>query len=172
MILESIRITADALADATIGVNAQLDSLSRDPGDPEPTHIVKVKDVTRDEDAAKETMGLDWPILVVTADLPAQAEGEVGTIYRDAASVPVRILYVTGDADAAQAVREGLYVTRAIVKTIRELMRNENRSMATRNGIVVMATNSVTWGQLIQELPEGMITAQVVADYQVRDTQP
>jgi len=176
MILECIRMVADALGHSERGVNAELGGIARDYEDAMPPSIVRILDSTRDDEAVadltEDVFIPDWPVLVVSSDTPALFDGEVRTWNRDSDSVQVSIRYITDSADAAINSAHTLYTLRAILSSLREWLRNENAAYQTRNGVNIMYCSGLTWGEVREVTAHGIITGLVVADFAVRDTTP
>lgn len=168
MILEGIRITADALADDVIGVNARIDKLKQDDGDPKPPDVLKVWDTTRHPQAVTGQVGPE-PCLIVSQERPVVVDGERGTIYRDADDLAIAIRYATGKADVAVAMRDGLYTLRAILESIEELAKNENVAKRTRNSVCLDVIQRLVYGQLLEEMTDGRVTAAVIVGWHARD---
>lgn len=155
MIVEVLRIVADALDDDEIGVNVELGTLPYDDEDDSdrPPAIEAVLDPTRDEYAAAGEIGPTWPVLVVTQDGPVEVEPERGAKLRDH-TVPVAIRYATGDANLARATRHGLYTLRALLRSLETLSDNEHVDRRKRNKVTLRKFTRVTWGQLFEKVDE------------------
>ncbi len=175
MIVETIDLFAEALESGTYGVNAQLDTLERETGDPSPARIKAVLSSLRSDDVARGEAGPHWPVLVLTVEEPAEAEGEVATVYRDARRFPVTVRYVSREPDTAQGVRDGLYTMRAILRTLAKWSQDDpDGATRKRRGIVVVSTNSVLFGEAREDpaADGAAVTAKLVADLYVRDCIP
>lgn len=171
MILETIRTWARGLGHAGAGVNAKLAAQGTDGDDPVPPLVKRILDTTQDAEAWDSEGGLDWPIIIVSADQPGRFVGEVSQVWRDG-EITVAARYVTGDADADHAARDGLYTCRAIVAATREWLKNERQADRTLNGVTVVAAREIVWG-LVEPDPElGNVVAAVEARFSVRDTLP
>lgn len=172
MILEATRIISEALSDSTIGVNAQLASLPKDAADSTPPRIIAVLDPTTNDDAAAGKAGLDFPVLLVTVGPIRDMEGEVATVKRGA-KLSVLVSYITHDYDKAQAVTNALYTLRAVQRTIRELMRNENISRRQRNNICLVACLGMEAESVKAAVGDGVFaTGIMVLELQLRDLAP
>lgn len=172
MVLNGLRITTDWFGDATRGVNAQIDRLPLDGNDPRPKHIRKILDVTKDPGVLSGDFGRTFPALVGAPEDPAVMKGEINQVYRDGESMSFSWLYVSGDADRAQAVRDGLYTCRAMEQSIAHLMDVGNVASRTRNGIILQSCIAITYGTVIEEAAEGWITAAFTAEFQPRNITP
>lgn len=152
MHLEVIRMIVDALTDSTTGVQKQLDTVPKDPEDVSITITAPVKylDPTRDDQTALTGSQLDFPILLVSADEPAEADGDTHTInvhHRQADAMPIAIRMINREADSAAAVRDALYCERAVVRAIRQwLILPNDDAKRKRNGISVISCPSLRYG--------------------------
>jgi hypothetical protein len=171
MLLETIRMVADALANNTIGVNAQLATLTVDAGDALPASIVTVADETRNGQVAVGRYPTTLPCLTVTLNGQVELDGEVVSSYRDA-EVSILIRFVTQDADTAQGNTNAYYTLRAVVKALREFNRNTNESLRSRNGIHVLECKSLTHVQLFENIDDAYVTGGIEVTFHVRDTTP
>lgn len=175
MILEVIRMVRDQLASESSGINAQLANLPMDDGDPIPPPVVRVIDPSRaDEAATTDAIRdiADWPVVIVDVNTPAEFAGEVGSIYRDGV-VTVEIVYITASADTARYVTDTLYTLRAIVRSLRVLLLNENQqTLALRNDVHIWVAESITYGRVDEKLEMGVVTGMVVLIAKVRDSDP
>lgn len=167
MILEAIRSLTDFLKDPTYGINAELSALTLEDGDPAPPSIAAVLDPTRNliEGA------LDWPILTVTQDGGAEADGEVSTVKRDA-TVSLVIRYVTADPDPERTVTDTLLTLRALSRALRTYLDNTHIADRTRNGVCVLTCRRMAYGPVEEEAQGGVTTGAMLLDFLVRDEQP
>ena len=168
MILETLRMVRDGLEHAGTGVNAVLSTLPIDPGDTKPRRIERIVCAADTRDVAQLKVH-DDPYIAVMQSGPAQMQGEVGQVTRDSDSLPVSVLYVT-KRQGDEVVEESLYVIRAVVKAIRELMRSSREADRLRNGICILSTRHIVAGPTDEELGTGRIRAEVALDLAVRDT--
>lgn len=177
MIVESVKIVADALADGTIGVNAQLKRLERhlyadhEPP-PEVATIVTVHD---DDRAAEEKDPVDWPALVVSVGQPWDYEGypRSGAIHGENGGVG--ILYYTRAADRGKALRDGALTMRAVVWSLIDLFnpsRSGSESDRHENGIQLTALVDHRVGQSSAQLEKGAITATLETRFEARELLP
>lgn len=172
MILEAVRIVAEALDDGTFGVNAKLPDVPRDQGDPEPTPIRRVLDITNDDEVAHGRLPDDWPVLIVSPEGPTEMDGEVQHAHRDGEGAGVGIRYATGSEDLAAAQRDSLYTQRAIRRTLADLMESSRLSTRTRNDVVVRAITRLLEEPMRDETSQGVITAGTLVEFQIRDQKP
>lgn len=181
MHLEVIRMLVDALSDDTTGVNQQLETLPRDTADGnlEISPIVKFLDPTSDDPAALRSSQLDFPVIVVTADEPALADGMVHTLnvhHRQVDSMPISIRYITRNADSAASVAKALYTLRAIVKALRQWLQIDgNDPRRKRNDIGVVGCEQIRYGpvdEVVDEKDGITVLAAVRLELTVRDYAP
>lgn len=173
MLLEAVRIWADALEDASYGVNAQLSGVERDTGDPQPPDVKWVRDVTRDTGAVEGRLGSDWPGIIVGPDgTPATAEGQVTTEKRDARDVAVVAEWVSGKSDLGQAIRDGSYTLRAIQRTLDDLFETANESDRSRNNIRMLNAQELTFAEIIIDDETGRVVLPTTIRFHMRDDNP
>lgn len=172
MILECVRVVAEALADSEFGVNVHLPDVPRDAGDPDPTPVKRVLDITNDDEVAHGRLPDDWPVLIVSPEGPTEMDGEVQHAHRDGEGAGVGIRYATGDEDLAAAQRDALYTQRAIRRVLGDLMDTSRLPIRTRNGIVVRAVTRLLEEPLRDETSQGVITAGTLVEFLVRDQKP
>jgi hypothetical protein len=172
---EVIRMVADALAHATIGVNAKLPGVPRDAGDPQPP-LVTIADATRARWVARRAVVSGTravlPALAVSIYRPAEVDGEIETTDRDG-TFDVMVEHIVENADSELATQHGGYVMRAVLCTLDWFHKNENVDMRTRNGVVL----SVCTRRFIQPVwapweSGPVVTTALIATYQVRDLTP
>ena len=172
MVLNGLRILVSALADPEIGVNYQIDRIPLDGADPRPRRIRRILDVTRDPDVLRGDPGATFPVLIIAPDEPVVLLGEINQNRRDGESISFSVTYVSGDADLAQGVREGLYVCRAIEQTIAALMDTGEQERRTRNGVYLQYCVSITYGTVVEKIGEGVVTAAFTVEFQPRNLTP
>lgn len=173
MLLEAVRIWADALDDTGYGVNAKLADIELDGSDPRPPNIRWVKDVSRDRGAIEGRLPSDWPGLVVgPAGTPARAEGQVSTDKRDARDVAVTAEWVSGKPDLADALREGMYTLRAIQRTLDDLFESAQDADRNRNNIKLLNADEVEFGEIIIDDDTGRIVLPTTVRFYMRDESP
>lgn len=171
MLNEIVRMTVDALTHSTEGVNAQLSSLPLDAGDSQPPDVMRIMDETADDEVVRRETVPDWPVLQVFGEGVAEMEGQASQDHHDADAASVAILYVTDDADSAEAVEEANYTQRAIYRALESLMgRAADRK---RNKIQLTRLARRGYEATRMEIGEGTTTAFVTAFmrvvWQVRD---
>lgn len=184
MRLELVRLTAAWLKDPTYGVNAKIPGVERDAGDAQPPDIAAWTpeggpatiavfneadhDFVKDKQAPPAS-----PALYVMGEGEIEMIGEVMTIQRRTTrDVPIVIRYVTDKSDKAVAGRDGEYTGRAILRSLRELNRNENFAARTRNNICVEKMESVSYVPHVEAVGSMRSQGAVVAFYRVIDAAP
>lgn len=167
---------AAALADETTGVNAQLDTVPRDAGDPRPPDVVGVLDQTLDDLASRDPEGVvDWPVIIVRWVDLGDLEGTSPTGHRDALTAVVAAGYVTRKADTAAALRDAGYTLRAMQRALRALdLKDPNTAQERlRNGISLRAKRSLAVPGPLTVLENGVgVVAALHITCEVRDTEP
>jgi hypothetical protein len=172
------------LKDPTNGVNAKIPGVERDAGDVVPPDIAAWTpeggpasvavfneadhDFVREKNAPPAS-----PALYVMGEGEIEMIGEVMTIQRRTTrDVPVVIRYISDKSDKAEQARDGEYTGRAIVRSLRELMRNANFAARTRNNICVEVMQSVSYVPHVEAIGSHRSTGGVVAMYRVIDAAP
>jgi hypothetical protein len=119
MVKETIRMVADAITNETYGVNVFLSGSGAPP-------IASVGDETRDDEVAMGNPSKPYPSLSVGLGEPLQLEGEVMTAYRDGIDLSIQIAYMGRDVKIAQGNTDMWDTMRALQKTLRQWLLNEN----------------------------------------------
>lgn len=174
--LETVRLTADWLAgtlkdaaNADQGVNAKIAGVPRDAGDLQPAAITVI-DETRDNAAAlRQAKGK--AILAVNLAQPIDQQPFVQTIYRDM-DVPLRLALALEDVETKNAIREASYLARAIVRSLRQMSRNENDQRRVRNGVHLLQLVSLDLVPASEKLGDRDVTFAIRPTWKVRDDQP
>lgn len=173
MILESIRIIADALEDSTYGVNAQLPSLDIDSGDTVPENIKTFADETRDILVALDRVAEPLPSINVFLGGPIDAEPEVLTTTRDA-DVPITIRIALSNDQAQNGTRDIYYYMRAVEKCLRDLGSNANAADRSRNNVQYNEYTDWRIQRRFVKIDDanGAVTLQIDFTARVRDINP
>src|SRR5256885_2176832 len=147
MHLEVIRTGKDWLAGTLLdyqsvdqGVNAHFAGVPRDAGDAVPENVVLFADVTRDDAVAGQAIPVNVPAIYVSAATPADVDGEVkpGPVgVRDARNLGLVIRYYRRDANKALAFQATSYTLRAVIKSLKQLVRAENFIVHQRNSVAI-----------------------------------
>lgn len=184
MRLELLRISADWMKHATLGVNAKIPGVPRDAGDAEPPAIAAW---TPDGGAATIAVfnqaDHDWvfekkappavPALYIACEMPLEVIGEVfSTQRRTIRDVTILILYITEKSDKAIALRDGEYTLRAAVRSWRELMRNDNAAARTRNNICIEITSTVQYVPVTEAVGSHRLAGALVLSVRAIDAAP
>jgi hypothetical protein len=174
MELNTVRIVADWLADATYGVAALLPTTPRDGGDPVPSLAGGIADSTRDGWVARQFVpregGPTRPALAVFAR-PTTLDGEVHTNHRDG-TIEIVIAYVGSESDTAAGNAAALYVRRTVLRSLAVLNSNAQAASRLRNNVAVFACDTLKLGALQDQWGDTLITDAVVATFTVRDLAP
>lgn len=174
MQLEAQRIVASWLADATDGVNAKLAVLSYDGTDTQPADLATITAACDNPNAAFGRLdGLALPAVIVAArdiehrdpEIPQPTSGVDGVV-----TLLIRYGERTGDPD--KALRNGAYVTKAILASLRELHANENAASRTRNGIQLWSCEGLREPGVYEETNDAWLISAVEVRYHARDLYP
>lgn len=173
MLLEPIRIVADWLADATYGVNALRLTVPVDAGDSQPG-AVTIGDATRDGHVARgrlpDPVGTT-NLIAVDATGGVTFDGGVLTTVRDG-TVPVVVRIGTPNEATEDGTRDGLYLARVVVQSLKVLAEAGHVDDRTRNGVVLLDMPTLTMQPLFQPMEDQTVTAAVLATFKVRDLTP
>lgn len=175
MEIEVIRMVADALADATIGVNAKLPGVPRDGGDAVPPNVV-IADATRDNWVARRAVALGdlnivLPAIAVSIFRPAEVDGEIETTDRQGV-FDVLLEYIVRKSNTKLATQHGAYTMRTVLCVLDWFNKNENAALRTRNNVALTVCTRRFIQPLWAEREDAVVTAAIVATYQVRDLTP
>lgn len=173
MIIETIRVVKDALADGTIGINAQLTTLDLDAGDSTPTDIATVTDETVNFEAALNRPSEPTPSVNVALNADVDLDGEVMTTFRDG-EVELAIRVAVIEDQVHNGVRDIYYYIRAIEKCLRDLASNANAAVRLRNNVQVREILDMTHRPIFREIEDSgtTLTGQLVITWLVRDISP
>lgn len=169
---ELTRIVADAMANGTYGVNAQLPNVPKDAGDPVPPDVVEVVDDTRHDLRQRQRAASAWPVLAVYQPEAGEVDGEVSQSQRRSDSFPVLVEYQALEAHTAAVGRDASYTLRAILRTLDRLQADE--TARTRNQVQLEVITVMRAGppDVIQEVRQPQVAAAVLLDCQLRDFAP
>lgn len=168
MIVETVRIVADALADDATGVNARLAALAVDAGDTVPL-VARVLDAVSDDAVAAAEQVADWPVLMVAPGGQFEVEGATPSGQRRARQgLPISVAYASGDTgDPAERLRNAEYTIRAVTHVVTNMGQKE------RNGVWVLGVVLYTLNPLPTITVAGsVVDIEVIANLEVRDTVP
>lgn len=169
MILEAARIVSDWLQHPTYGVNAMLALVPKD-GAESPPPVVTFEDEVSDPRAAVGRPGPLWPALQIDVLGVDVVENQVVADQGDGSGV-VRIRYVTANAKAHDAKRDGSYTIRAVAWSLRKLNQLAHEGSRTRNQIRLLPARqgAITVRPFYEELEDTVVTAVCLAPYDFRD---
>ena len=180
MHLEAVKLIANALADASIGVNVVLDKIPRT--DERRPANVQVYDecragwVSRLELGEEPPEGVQLPALIVVLGgpiaWPYKGKPTFDASAVIAAPVTVSVHYLTREADTAIAVTDALLTLRAVRGTLQMLSQGELKSMREMNH--VRLDTPVDWQQtrLFNEIGDTTLAGAVLTTWQARETLP
>lgn len=172
MILETVRIIADWLGDATYGVNAVRLTVPKDAGVAD-FPAVTILDSTRSGLVARggvpNLASSQFPALLVSpSDQPIEQTGAVIRPWPPDATITVLIRYATQDLDTARAERDASQTIRAVWRAIGScITTNPNR---VRAGVQLIGIRSVQAATLYESTEDATITGGVLVTCHVRDT--
>jgi hypothetical protein len=172
MILETLRIVTDWMNHPVHGLNAQLPGIARDAGDPQPPLVLTIVDPTRDKRCAKFDTPVNLPAVYVHLDGPVTGQGEIPTVFRDFDSASLGIRYLVRNPDTEEAARDTLYTLRAIVRSLRELLKDANADSRNRNGVYIQTATRLDYGPWQEAVGDATATGVVVFTLNVRDKTP
>ncbi|MCC7132481.1 MAG: hypothetical protein IT352_07550 [Gemmatimonadales bacterium] len=162
MIGDLVRIVADWLEDGTHGVGAMLANVPRDVGDALPATPTVIEETANPRLGRGRLPETTMPYLAVTAEAVTAIDAEVVTDdgYFSAA---VRIQYVGKDDDAAGVKRDGGYTLRAVVWSLRRLMRQDAGAAGRqRNSIALVRLGPITVEPWQEDLNDGTVIGGLV----------
>ena len=176
MLLESVRMVAAWLEDATWGVNALLATQGRDGSDTLPPNVTVLEETTseraalgRPSDEQDETDETPVPVLSVFAYGGDDASAATVTPVGDG-SAKVVVRYEARNASAALGRRDAYYTLRAVVRSLRALsLEGDEATDRTRNDVVLIALNDLRIEAADAALIDAGIYGQVVAGWDARD---
>lgn len=172
MILETERMVTDWLKNTSYGVAPKLLAIPVDAADVRPRAVQFIGCASEDERVLKQTDPPKFPALYVSSDGPLAVDGEVGTIFRDGDALTIAIRYITKNYDSVEGVQDTLYTLRAVVRSLRDLLRNENAAARVRNSVLLIACTKMTYGRWEESYGSATVTGAVTATFKVRDTAP
>ena len=177
MKLEAMRCIRDGLADATNGINAKLAALTLDGADTRPANPTRAFDVD-DAWVARRSLNAEdtsvtLPALAVFQFEPLQVgNAEILTVVRDA-SVRVAFAYLLKKQDSDEAVRDGLYFNRALLRWFAWFMSNDQTSaFRTKNGIIIRTVTDIVQPDVVEDWGAAVCTAVTFGTFHLRETSP
>lgn len=171
MILQTIRVSADALRHDRGGVAAQLAAISRDPlyADADVPAVRKVLDPTTHRGVARGVLPDEGALLIVTMSELATLQPSQAQNRRDG-RIPVTVWYASKDPDAERATAATLYTLQAVVECFNWLNLPAQEPERRRGRIIVSHALDLT-ANPIEPIALGpqMIRGRVVVTWKVRD---
>lgn len=179
MELETCRAIATALADPTIGMNAQIATLVMDQGGDQRPSNVGIYNYFDDDWVAKRVLNIDearagnivLPCVAVYLDRPPTYDPEVQTFYRDGV-FPVAVSWFSISSDEVMKRRQASMINRAVLRVFTQFNSNANTAMRFRNNVNLFVAKSIdqytpneAWGEII-------LAAQTLITYRVREHLP
>lgn len=183
MRLEAQRIIGDWLKHASYGINQYIPTVPRDGGDPQPPLIATWN--TTDLAIFNETEHV-WvaerkdppavPCIYIMVEGPVEVEGEAtpdGQIRTTTSPLTVVARYITANTDTVVAMRDAEYTLRALVRSLRELMKNANRASRVRNSIALEASlDPLVYFPVVEAVGQFRVTGAVGMNIEARDASP
>lgn len=177
MHLEAVRIVADALADATIGVSAIVASVPRDAGDAAPPAIAGIYDDSRTGWVARGELppSTALPALVVTLASPQLQYAGAPLPTRDArhqreTEITVGVHLLLRDTDTQAATEAALYLLRAIRGVVDVLAQPAHAARRTRNGVRLEQLTDLTQVRLWEPVQDTVLAGVVLATWRARES--
>lgn len=178
MILETVRIIAGALADATIGVNALRSLAPLDTG-VTAAPVVTVFNSTTDGRVARggvpNLLPTEFPALLVTpADTPVDQQTPGVKPFPPDATITVLVRYVTRAVDTAAAERDTSQTLRAVWRSMGLLMQPAQSALRTITvsavpSVSLVSIRSLQAATLYESDADTIITGGVLVTCHVRD---
>ena len=167
---EIIRMVADWLDDGTHGVNAQLDLVPRDVGDPQPADVA-VLDETRDNRPARGRVPDG------AGDLPALTVGLRGLTHLTEnvtddglLQAEVVIQYAAKNIDGYVARRDGYTVLRAAAWSLRLLRRADvGHADRTRNSPTLITVEPIRLEPFFERIDDTLVVGTLTVPITARD---
>lgn len=169
MILDTVRMVADWLNDATYGVNAVLAAVDLDGTDSAPAGTYTIQDETRDDDAAINRDGTPPLIRVTSGDLRS-LDGQSATYTHDA-DISTEITIVRDATSPAAVVRDCYYTARAVAKSVESLFGTSATAATARvrNGVQAYAITNLSTAAIRVDEGDRPATLTVFLTVRVRD---
>lgn len=175
MILETVRIIADWLADGAFGVNAVRTSVPKDTGVAD-FPAVTVLDSTRDGRVARGGVPnlepSNFPVLLVTpADQPVDQASPAVKPFPTDATVTVLVRYATNKVDTAEAERDTSQTLKAVWWQIPQLDLTAAGNTAkdrTTTRVQLMYIQSLQMATLYESAADTTVTGGVLVTCRVR----
>jgi hypothetical protein len=171
VIVETVRIIADWMADATYGVNAVRDAVPRDTG-VRVAPAVAVLDSTRDGRVTRGGVpqGITGPALLVSpADQPLEQANPAVRPFPPDASLTVLVRFVTANLDSAEAERDASQTIKAVWWQVPQLLlTSAGEAARTRAGVQLYAISNMQAVTLYESDADTIVTGGVLIACRVR----
>ena len=172
-------MTAKALGDGTLGVNAQIAALTLDSTvagvpDTRPPDVVSVKNQADHNVTVDESAGDDqYPLIVVCITDKWRGPGMVWTSVQDF-SGDVDVVYVTRGGSAAKNFIDTDYTLRAMKKAIHAylLTPSTRDANARRNSIAIKNSPDISYGHAEGSFMGGQVSGLLKLTFDARDLNP
>lgn len=179
MLAPVIRMTAKALGDATLGVNAQLLALSLDSTvagvtDTRPTPILSIKNQADHNIEVREADNeSQFPLIVVCVKDDWAGPGQVWTSVQDASGT-VSCVLVTRGGEAAKNFLNTDYYLRAMKKAVHAylLTPSTRDTNGRRNNVALKVSPTMTYGHAAGSFMGGEVAGVLKINYDIRDLLP
>lgn len=178
MIAEVIRMTAIALADATLGVNAQIAALALDATaagvtDARPPNVVSILNQADHNIEVREAQDENqYPLIIVGVNAPFLGPGQVWTSIQDTEGA-VSCVYITRGGSAAANFLNTDYTLRAMKKAIHAYLTSVGRDIQRkRNSIAISNAKTMELTHAGGQAAGGEVAGVLKITYTVRDQTP
>ena len=173
MILETVRMIAAALDDATIGVNATRASVPTATGVSAPPAVTVLDSTTDGRVGRGGVPSLDpseYPALLVSpADQPVDQQTPGARPWPPDATVTVLVRYVTSNTDTAAAERDTSQTIRAVWRCMGQLMLPAGVALRTVAQVSLVSIRSMQAATLYESSEDTIVTGGVLVTCHVRD---
>jgi hypothetical protein len=173
MILETVRIVADWLANGTFGVNAVRTSVPKDTGVTD-FPAVQIFDSTRDGRIGRggipQMLPTELPALLVTpADSPLEQTNPASRPFPPDATVTVLVRYVTRGLDTALAERHTSQTIKAVWWQLPQLMlTSAGETARTRAQVQLYGITNMQAATLYEAAEDTTVSGGVLVTCRVR----
>ena len=171
MILETVRILADWVDDATYGVNVHLATVPRETGVTLPSNV-DVRDETRDPQCARDQIpdDLTGNGLLVSAYEGADQTNPANRPWPPDASVTVLMRFATTNKDTDTAACDSSVTLRALWKCLGQLMTTSAGETArTRQSVQLLHIESMRLLASYTPATDVTVTGAALVSCRVRD---
>jgi hypothetical protein len=173
VILETVRIMADWLSDATYGINAIRTAVPKDTG-VTTAPAVTVLDSTRDGRVARggvpSLLAAEYPALLVTpADSPVDQANPAVRPFPPDATVTVLVRYVCSVLDTAKAERDTSQTIKALWWQIPQLLlTSAGETARARANVQLYGITNMQAASLYEAAEDTIVTGGVLVTCRVR----